>query len=298
MTAATATRPPPLFCARSAGGPKMALLTGASHLFNDTAMNVNIYEKVGLSRKPKLEQAMDWLIEHGPLHENPPLPTWILKHLVRTKRIARLRRGLYLAPDRKGQMLPLLLVAVRLAPEGYLSFYGALSIHGLTDQDPSSWGIVTKNRQAPVRYGRQRLYFVAWPERLKKAKTGRRTIRGGKTRIATPVQAFCDALEKLWLSPGLPELLHVLIVGLSTKQLTIRRLRTCALQLGSVVLARRLGFLLEIATGSVDPALKDLARRSHRWTPLERAPHKGSVRDSRWLLVLSTSKEEIAAAAR
>jgi predicted transcriptional regulator of viral defense system len=262
-------------------------------------MNVNIPDKPGLSRKPKLEQSMDWLVQHGPIHENPPLPAWILKRLVRTKRIARLRRGLYLAPDRRtGQMPPLPVIAARLAPEGYLSFYGALSMYGLTDQDPSSWGMVTRRRQASLRYGRQRLYFVAWPERLKKAKTKQRSFRGSKIKIATPVQAYGDALEKPRLSPGLPELLHVLLVGLSTKQLTVAGLRAYALRSDSVVVARRLGFLLEIATGRVDPALKNLARRSHDWTPLERAPHKKPVRESRWMLVLPTPKEQIAAAAR
>lgn len=274
-------------------------LDTASHLINDIAMNVNISEELGLSRKPKLEQAMDWLVEHGPLHRNPPIPAWILKHLVRSKRLARLRRGLYLAPDRQtGQMLSLPIVAARLAPEGYLSFYGALSMYGLTDQDPSSWGMVVRNREAPVLYGRQRLYFVAWPERLKVAKTKRRIARGATIRIATPVQAYCDALEVLHLSPGWPELLHVLIVGLSTGQLTPIRLRTHALRLDSIVLARRLGLLLEMATGSVDAALQDLARRSHSWTPFSKGSDKGSIRDSRWRLVLPTPRKEIAAAAR
>lgn len=262
-------------------------------------MNVNISDELGLSRKPKLEQAMDWLVEHGPLHENPPIPAWILKHLVRSKRLARLRRGLYLAPDRHtGQMLSLPVVAARLAPEGYLSFYGALSMYGLTDQDPSSWGMVVRNRQAPIRYGRQRLYFVAWPERLKAAKTKRRIVRGDTIRVATPVQAYCDALETLHLSPGWPELLHVLIVGLSIGQLSPTLLQRHALRLDSIVLARRLGLLLEMATGSVDPALQDLARRSHSWTPLGKRSDKGSIRDSRWRLVLPTPREEIVAAAR
>ncbi len=262
-------------------------------------MNVNISYKLGLSRKPKLEQSMDWLVQNGPLIENPSLPAWILKRLVRTKRIARLRRGLYLVPDRRtGQMLPLPTIAARLAPNGYLSFYGVLSIYGLTDQDPTSWAIVTRRRQASLRYGRQRLYFVAWPERLRKAKTQRRSFRGSQVRVATPVQAYCDTLEKPRLSPGLPELLHVLIVGLSTKQLTARRLRAHALRLNSVVLARRLGLLLEMATGRVDPALKELARKSHNWTPLERMSHRRPIRESRWMLVLPAPKDHIAAAAR
>ena len=261
-------------------------------------MNVNISSELGLTRTPKIEQAMEWLIEHGPLHENPPLPAWMLRHLVRSKRMARLRRGLYLAPDRRtGRMPPLPVVADLLAPEGFLSFYGALSLYGLTDQDPAIWGIVCRNRQAPVRYGRQRLYFVPWPERLRGAKTKHRILEPWTVRIATPVQAFCDSLEGLHLTPGWPELLHVLIVGLSTRKLTRSGLRMQAIRIGSIVLARRLGLLLELATGRVDPVLQRLARRSHNWTPLG-GERPAIVRDSRWRLLLPKGKEEIAAAAR
>ena len=241
---------------------------------------------------------MEWLVEHGPLHEDPPLPAWILKHLVRSKRIARLRRGLYLAPHRQtGQMLPLPVIAASLVPEGFLSFYGALSMYGLTDQDPAIWGVVCRSQHASIRYGRQRLHFIPWSERLRVAKTKRRVVGQWIVRIATPVQAFCDALEVLHLTPGWPELLHVLIVGLSTRKLTLNGLRAQALQIDSIVLARRLGLLLEMATDRVDPALQSLARRSRNWTSLGRAQTE-IVRDSKWRLLLPRGRDEIAAAAR
>ena len=116
----------------------------------------NLYES-GLIVSPKLEQAMAWLVENGPLHVEPKLPNWILKALVNDGRIARLRRGAYLAPTPEGRMLSLPAVATELAPKGYLSFYGALVRHGLTDQDTTRWGFVTGSRQAPVRLGGDRL---------------------------------------------------------------------------------------------------------------------------------------------
>lgn len=263
-------------------------------------MYENINEKLGISRKPQIEQAMDWLVEHGPIHQAPALPAWMLHHLVRMGRIARLRRGLYLVPETgTGAMLPLPVVAARLAPEGYLSFYGALTLHGLTDQDAARWGIVGKEKQALIRYGRQRLEFVPWPARLTNAEKTRWRIDRWTIRLATPVQAFCDTLEAPRLGPGWAELIHVLQTGLSTKHLRAGQLRARARHLDSVVLARRLGLLLELTTGEVDRDLEQLARRSHNWTTLggKSAPRR-ITRDTRWRLLLPHPREEMLLAAR
>jgi len=262
-------------------------------------MIVNNIDSLGLSRKPKIEQAMDWLAEHGPLHENPALPPWILKHLVQSKRIARLRRGLYLAPNpRSGEMLPLLVLGARLAPEGYVSFYGALTLYDLTDQDAAVWGIVSRRRQAPIRYGRLRLRFIPKRKILKTAKTRRQRIGKWAVAIATPTQAFCDALDTPSLNPGWSELFHVLTVGLSTGKLTVDGLTARVLEADSIVLARRLGLLLELATGKVVRRLQRVAQRSHNWTRLSRAPGERAVRDSRWRLLLPRTRGELVGAAR
>jgi predicted transcriptional regulator of viral defense system len=257
-------------------------------------MSVNNLEKVGLIKRPQIEQAMAWLIEHGPLVEKPQLPAWMLKQLVRENRIARLRRGLYLVPDKAGRMLPVAVVAALLAPLGYVSFYGALTLHGLTDQDASVWAVVTDKFQGDVRYGPFTLQFAVWPRRLRRAKTKKMAVDGVQIRVATPAQALSDALEAPRFGAALPELLHVLRVGLSTRRVTVAQLRQRAVELGSVTLARRLGLLLELATGDVDPVLATLARRSHRWTE----GNGRQVRDSQWRLVLPTSRKRILTAAR
>lgn len=259
-------------------------------------MSVNNLEKVGLVRMPQVEQAMAWLVEHGPLVRKPPIPAWMLKYLVKENRIARLRRGLYLVPDESGRMLPPPAVAALLAPSGYLSFYGALTLHGLTDQDTSVWAVVTDKPQADVRYGPLALRFAVWPKRVRKAKTKKMVVGGVGIRVATPAQALIDTLEAPRFGPAFPELLHVLRVGLRTGRLRVPQLRRCALEVGSVTLARRLGLLVELATGRVDPALEELAHRSHRWTQPDRNGQR--IRDSRWRLELPTSRERIMTAAR
>src|SRR6266516_1172321 len=149
----------------SAPGMRSGGLDIASRFVHDIDVKVdNVYES-GLLRPAKIEQAMAWLIEHGPLLEEPPLPWWMLRDLVRAGRIARVRRGLYLVPRPHGEMLPLPAIATELEPRGYLSFYGALVHYGLTDQDTATWQYVSPKRARALRLGGRRLDFVPWPSR-------------------------------------------------------------------------------------------------------------------------------------
>ena len=252
----------------------------------------------GLTRIPKLEQAMAWLIEHGPLVVNPALPQWLLHDLVEGRRIARLRRGVYLVPTPRGDMLSLPAVATLLAPKGYLSFYGALVLHGLTDQDTARWGFVADKRQGSLRRGQQRLDFVAWPRRVRSADV--RLVRRGheRIRIATPAQALCDALEAPRYVPSWPELVHVLRTGLATHKLRIASLRARAQAINSPALARRLGLLVEMGTGQVDPSLLAIAQRSNDWTRLAGLGTCARARDPRWRVELPRSREDLLAGVR
>lgn len=247
---------------------------------------------------PKLEQAMAWLIEHGPVHVNPPLPPWMLHDLVQDKRIANLRRGVYLAPTTTGHMWSLPAVATHLEPSGYLSFYGALVLHGLTDQDTSLWGYVLRERQSSLRYGQQRLDFVPWPRRIRTAAT--KLLRRGEEviRLATPTQAFTDTLEAPRYVTSWPELLHVLRTGIALGKLSLTRLRARAIETKSPALARRLGLLIELETGKADPQLLALARHSNNWTRLAGLGTRVAARDPRWRIELPRSREDLLAAVR
>jgi predicted transcriptional regulator of viral defense system len=261
-------------------------------------MQQSIAYESGLTRVPKLEQAMAWLVEHGPVVVDPPLPQWLLHDLVDGKRIARPRRGIYLVPTPTGDMLSLPAVATLLAPKGYLSFYGALVLHGLTDQDTAQWGVVTDKRQGSLRRGQQRLDFVPWPRRLSGAEV--RTVQQGtaQIRIATPAQALCDALEAPRYVTSWPELIHVLRTGLATRKVSVASLRARALAINSPALARRLGLLLEMATGHVDRELLTIALRSNDWTRLAGLGTRTRARDPRWRVELPRSREDLLAAVR
>ena len=259
-------------------------------------MHINNLEKRGLTRTPQVEQAMAWLVTNGPLHIESEMPHWILRQLVHTERIARLRRGVYLAPTREGELPSAPAVAQLLAPDGYLSFYGPLTLDGLTDQDTARWVMVTGRHQAPARLPRGRVDFAVWPRRIKTASTRVRTIDGVRVRIATPAQAFMDCLEAPRFAPPAPELLHVLRDGSDLGKLSQRELVRRARALGSPMVARRLGLLIELATGKVEPSLRELAERSHKWSRLEDRP--AEIREPGWRLLLPQTREFILGAAR
>ena len=257
----------------------------------------NLYES-GLVATPKLEQAMAWLVENGPVHVEPQLPHWMLKALVNGERIARVRRGVYLVPTPEGRMLSLPAVATELAPKGYLSFYGALVRHGLTDQDTTLWGFVADARQGALRLGQERLEFVPWPRRLAGAEAKVQVFGAERIRIASPARALCDVLEAPRFAPSWPELLHVLRTGLALRKLSRSALRARALELDSPALARRLGLLIELETGKIDPQLLEIAHRSNDWTRLAGLGTEARVRDARWRVELPRSREDLVAAVR
>lgn len=248
-------------------------------------------------RQLQTDAALRQLIRAGPVVVGPGLEPWVLRQLVRTGRIARLRRGVYLVPDARGQMLPAAAVAALLEPKGYLSFYGALIVYGLTDQDTDVWAVITPRYQAMAHYGRARIVFVARRARTPRAEVRLRRMAGVKVRVASAEDAFRDCLERPRYAPSPTELLRVLQTGLATRRMSIRRLRDRAIRSRSPFVASRLGLLLEIATGKRDKQLYDLARRSHRWRSLIENG-KASLRDSDWRLILPSSPDHLARAAR
>src|SRR5712692_3742134 len=243
-------------------------------------------------REVRTDAALRQLISAGPVVIAPDLEPWVLRQLVHTGRIARLRRGAYLVPDAQGRMVPPAAVATLLQPKGYISFYGALILHGLTDQDTSVWAVVTTRRQASARYGRARIVFVIGRVRAPRPKLRTRRIAGVPVRIASADEAFCDCLERPHYAPSPTELLRILRTGLQTRRLSVRRLRDRALQSGSPSVASRLGLLLELATGERDRRLYARARRSHRWRSLI-DEGGAALRDSGWRLTLPASPQQL-----
>lgn len=239
----------------------------------------------------RTDAALAWLIANGPVVRAPPLEPWVLRQLVSTERILRLRRGAYLVPTKNGDLPPVEVAAGLLAPEGYISFYAALTWHDLTDQPTGVWAVVARKRQRAARYGRDlKIEFVAWPVRLRDAHARVHRIAGSRVRIATPVQALLDSLQAPHLAPPASELLRILRFGLASGLLNAAALRTRAAEMESPFLASRLGYLLEVATGRVDGRLLSLARRAHAWRPLTTG---GTVADTTWRVLAPATKAQL-----
>ena len=227
-------------------------------------MSLNTLLKVGAVALPKVEQAAAWMITQGPIVEHPDLPAWVLRRLVGQNRVARLRRDMYAVPDARGRLrLSPFAVGEIVEPGSVVSFHAALAFWNLTDQTPRRIGVVSKTRHSSIAFGPQTVVFLARPRALTRMESKRAKIGDRTVRVATPAQAFIDALSSPPLAASPAELLTILAHGLATRIFTPSALRRRALADGSLVVARRLGLLLELATGTTDLALLDRARSTH-----------------------------------
>lgn len=262
-------------------------------------MSLNNLLKVGAVSLPKVEQAAAWMITQGPIIEEPELPAWVLRTLVGQNRVARLRRGVYAVPDAQGQLrLSPFAVGEVVEPGSVVSFHAALAFWNVTDQTPRRIGTVSKKRHSPIAFGPQTVVFLARQRALKHMEFKLIKIRDQTVRVATPAQAFIDALSYPPLAASPAEMLNILDHGLATKIFTPTSLRRRALADGSLVVARRLGLLLELATGKTDVELLERARSSHAYSSFDGPEdQKATHTVPRWLLHTPAAPERMQAAA-
>lgn len=265
----------------------------------DIAISLHDLLKVGAVALPKVEQAAAWMIEEGPIIEHPELPAWVLRTLVGQNRVVRLRRGVYVVPDAQGQLrLSPFAVGEVVEPGSIVSFHAALAFWNMSDQTPRRIGVVSKTRHSPIAFGPQTVVFLARPRALTHMEFKRTKIRDQTVRVATPAQAFIDALSSPPLAASPAEMLTILVHGLATKIVTPTALRRRALADGSLVVARRLGLLLELATGKTDSELLERARSSHAYSTFDGPEDRQATHAvPRWLLHTPAAPERIQAAA-
>lgn len=239
------------------------------------------------------------MIGQGPIIEHPELPAWVLRALVRQNRVVRLRRGVYAVPDAQGRLgLSPFAVGQVVEPGSVVSFHSALAFWNVTDQTPRRVGVVSKKRHSPVAFGPQTVVFLARPRKLGRMEVRRSRIGDQTVRIATSAQAFVDALSYPPLAASPAEMLTILAHGLATKIFSPTGLRRRALADGSLVVARRLGLLLELATGETDSELMRRARSSHAYSSFDGPEdHRPTHAVPRWLLRTPVTPERMQAAA-
>lgn len=240
---------------------------------------------------------MAWLVENGPVATKPPLPMWALDRLIRQQRVMRLRRDVYLAPTAKGQLPSVQAIAGLLSPRGYISFLGALILHGLTDQDTNKWVVISARRQGPARYGNRTIDFVYTPRRAASGHVEVRDFDGFPVRLATAAQAAFDCLALPQHAPSPRLMISIFALGLKSGRLDEREFVQLVVGSDSPSVARRAGLLLELAGVKTDDRVRSIALRTHDKTSLL-LHDRSTASDPTWRLELPASREELLAAAR
>lgn len=257
-------------------------------------MNLSILYENRIIAVAKTEQGLAWLIEYGPVVADPPLPTWMLKALVADRRILRLRRGLFLAPTREGRLPSFPATINAVDPAGYITGHGALSIHGLNDQDVSHWWSITSRRRSDIRYGPYRAHFTLSPVQ---ARQGHRTllqVDGEAVTLATVTQAFVDEFRFMPYGLDWIETARVLRNALETQKTDEHEVVRLLGPRPSIAVARRAGLLFEMVRSEPNPELLSIARKNDDITRLAGA----TVTDKTWRLTLPFPRERILRAIR
>ena len=257
-------------------------------------MDINSLHENTIIAVAQKEQALAWMVTEGPLLEDPPLPMTALRALVADQRILRLRRGLYLAPRLDGRLPSLPRTLNLIDPDGYVSGHGALMLHGLNDQDIVAWYSVSPRRRGDIEYGQFRAHFVLSPDRAHAGSRVRIEVRGEPVTVATPARALIDEIDLMPLGLDLAETARVLRHALGSRVVSESGLITELGRTPSVATARRLGFLLEVVTGSRNATLLALA---HSIGGITRRPGE-DIPELTWRLYLSQARNEIARRSR
>ncbi len=195
-----------------------------------------------------------------------------LDRLCRRGLIVRVEGGKYCVRN-----ADLLVVASNLVFPSYVSFLSALAFHGLTTQIPVEVQVACARQKKPVEFEGSRIVFI----KLKKsAFFGYK--REGNAFIAEPEKAVVDGLY-------LPERLPVTeaFYAIGQGELRVEKLEEFAERLGSAVVKKRLGFLLEQA-GLKTRLQSRLNTKMDLLSPLNPASGKKSAK---WRLVINEELE-------
>ncbi len=179
-------------------------------------------------------------------------PATVTSHLQRwerTKRVLRLRRGLYVRASRDESAgsvsVDPLVLASRLADDAVLAYHTALEAHGCAQSLFHRFTVATWSRVRTLRF--QALTFVpvrprAGVGRGDDAFTMRMDRAGSEVRVTTVERTVVDVLDRPDLAGGVEEVWrscgHV-------EALDFDALEDYALRVGRRVVFARLGFLLE-----------------------------------------------------
>jgi len=176
----------------------------------------------------------------------------------------------------------------------FIAYYTAMDIHQMTQHPVLTVFVATPRRHKDLTVGPARLRFVTVTvARLFGAET--RRFEGNPVNVADLERTFLDGVDRMRLCGGLEEVAR----GFDRRHRDLDRekLLRYVLQFDSPVVAKRLGFLLELVGHGDVFLLRDLERltpRLKRYVPLDpgRDP-EANERNRRWELDVNTDIEKL-----
>jgi predicted transcriptional regulator of viral defense system len=186
----------------------------------------------------------------------------VIRNLVRKGWLTRLGGGRYmlLPPERGaesvGENNPLA-VAAAAVEESYVGWWSAAAFHGFTTLQPAIVFVASRRQARPRTVEDAEIRFVTLPAR-KFFGFKSYNVYGRSTRISEPEKTMIDCLGRPDLSGGPAELTR--IVHAAMGEVDHRKLVDAAIQMKSISLLQRLGFLTDVVERPLDDELRARVR--------------------------------------
>ncbi len=198
----------------------------------------------------------------------------LLNRLVKRKLLARIEKNKYSLPDQNP-----LTVASSIVIPSYVSFISAYSYYNLTTQIPSTIFIVSLKQRKEILCDGYRIRFVKFSK--ERFFGYLREYIGGKTVFVAEVEkAILDSLSLPKYCP-IPETFSVL----KETPLDEVKLLDYSKRFNSAIVAKRLGYLLELAGRDAYDTLKALINKNYELlNPLKPPTSKKS---EKWKIIIN-----------
>lgn len=196
------------------------------------------------------------------------------------------KRGLIQTAERGKYFLAqnYLLAASGLVYPAYISFLSAYSYYQITQQMPRKIQIVSRRQKKELKLGEYVVEFIKFPQKRFFGYT-KEMYSGGTFFVAEKEKAIVDSLYLPEYCP-LTETWYALDSGADVEKLV-----NYALRMDSIVLLKRLGYLLELQGKDIYPKLKSrLNKRYDLLSPLLRIAKKTKT-SRKWRLIINEQFE-------
>ncbi len=216
----------------------------------------------------------------------------MLSSLTRKKWVLRLKRGLYIIVPLdigvKGAdsfIMHNFVIASKLAEPYYIGYWSALNYYGFSDQIPNATFIATTTARKELKILDAAYLFV----QVSKSGffgTTAIEIEGEKIRISDRNKTIADCLDHPEYGGGIDEIARS--IYFSIEEIDIKKIVSCALQIGNITIIKRLGYILDAChlLEKYNAALNKVAL-SKGYSLLEPVSPKKGKYNERWLLLVN-----------